>query len=220
MQSITMADATTLYSLISGIGGALIGGIAGVYGPGRIDRRRRQHERELEAERRRHERDSERQRQELDAAADSLTSIAEAITCLHAWLRLVEWSLQDLEAGRSIDITRFDEQADQALQSVTRAVNLLANSRFHAAPQTEETGGGHPLSRLLHEIAAKLRSQILEPRSDFDGRQIHALATAVQEALSLLLTAEREAITRQPSVRVRLRAEDASVQAIHLGGLR
>jgi hypothetical protein len=73
---------------------------------------------------------------------------------------------------------------------------------------------------MLHEIAANLRSQILESRSDFNGPQIHALATAVQEALSDFLTAEREAITRQPSIAVRLRVEALSAEKFRIGGIR
>ncbi len=194
-----MADATALYSLISGIGGALIGGVAGVYGPGMIDRRRRQHEWAVERERRRHELELDEQRRELDAAAGSLTAIAEASTCLHGWLRLVEWSLQDLDAGRSLDVARYDEQAEQALQAVTRAISVLSNNKFRADWRSEG-GSGRPVMRLMHEIAAELRRQIVAPRPGFDSAAILTRATDVRDVLTRFLTAERRALTGQSLV--------------------
>lgn len=190
-----MADATTLYSLISGIGGALIGGIAGVYGPGRIDKRRRLHELPLEGQR--------RQAEEQAAAREEkqriLDAIAEAIVCTQDWHRLVSWTVQGLDAGREVDVVEFDEAAEPVLQAVVRAVSLLSNNSFRPSlarvtPSIDEHGDRRrTVTFSMHQVTLDLRRQILSPQPDFDGDSISMRAAEIRRDLMAAFMTEREA---------------------------
>ncbi|MEV5880218.1 hypothetical protein AB0L75_39690 [Streptomyces sp. NPDC052101] len=191
-----MADATTLYSLISGIGGALIDGIAGVYGPGRIDKRRRLHELLLEGQR--------RQAEEQAAAREEkqrvLDAIAEAIVCTQDWHRLVSWAVQGLDAGREVDVAKFDEAAEPVLPAVVRAVSLLSNNSFRptrlvrVTPSVDEHGDRRrPVTFSMHQVRLDLRRQILAPQPGFDGDSISMRAAEIRGDLMVAFMTEREA---------------------------
>ncbi|MFE2424662.1 hypothetical protein [Streptomyces hokutonensis] len=191
-----MADGAAISSLISGIGGALIGGLAGVYGPGRIDKRRRRHESEMERIRRFHE--DERRRGEI--AAENLKTHAEASQRVQDWYRLVAWTIQDLEAGRAVDVTAYDEKAEPALQAVVKAVSLvnfdprlgsmldapLANSAPH-------TGGNRQsVTVMMNELTRELRACVLASDINFDSAGLSGSARAIRDSLVEFLSNERQ----------------------------
>ncbi|WP_406349828.1 hypothetical protein [Streptomyces sp. NBC_00658] len=193
-----MADGTALFSLISGIGGALIGGVAGVYGPGRIDSRRRRHELRLDVERRR--RDDGHRRG--DVAAESLAAQAEASVRVQEWCRLVAWTVQDLEANRAVDAAKFDERADEALQAVVRAVSLVnrdprlnSSYTYAASRQALRGAGASSASVRMHDVTQELRGHVLTSSSSFDGARFTVRAKDIRDSLLDFLLAERGLIT-------------------------
>ncbi|MFF7044937.1 hypothetical protein [Streptomyces massasporeus] len=195
-----MVDATALFSLASGIGGALIGGIAGVYGPGRIDKRRRQHELELERSRRwledQRRRQEAQEKQEATAREEKgkvLEAIQESIACIQNWHRRVEFALLDLKANREIDIAKFDEMAEETLQAVVRAVSLLGTDgdrpSNEAAISTDER---RPATFTMQDLTLEVRRQIVSPSDSFNGLDISVRAKALRDDLMKALCKERE----------------------------
>ncbi|MGA5451876.1 hypothetical protein ACPCVO_35105 [Streptomyces umbrinus] len=184
-----MADATALYSLISGIGGALIGGIAGVYGPALIDKRRREHEGMV------HKQAASREEKEK-----ALATIADATGALQDWHRLITRTLQDLEAGRQVDVGAFDESADSVMRSVVQAISLVGSRSFRSARRSGDTHSQpddgdqrRPVTLAMQQVTFDLRRQLLVPQPGFD---IHgsftASASGIRNDLMKVFIAERE----------------------------
>lgn len=187
-------DGTALFSLISGIGGGLVGGVAGVYGPGRIDSRRRRHEVRLDAERRRREDGLRRG----DVAVESLAAQAAASVCVQDWCRLITWTVQDLEAGAAVDVATFDERADEALKAVVKAVSLvnrdprLTSSGAYAARRQMRCGAGASSASVrMHDVTQELRGHVLASSSAFDMARITARAKDIRDSLLDFLLVER-----------------------------
>lgn len=143
-----MADPTAVYSLISGIGGALVGGFAGAYGPVLIDKRR--------------------------GTEKGLAAVADATVAVQEWHRLITWTLQDLQTGRQVDITAFSEAAESVMRSVVETISLssgsLRSKRWRGRTQYSIDDGGRrsPVTLAMHQATFDLRHQLLAPDSDFN----------------------------------------------------
>ncbi|MFI0775565.1 hypothetical protein [Streptomyces sp. NPDC021212] len=94
-----MADASAIYALISGLGGAAIGAGSTVYVS------TRQFRREIS------ERDKERGRLQAQEEIVRLTSMRFAG---RAWLDVVLRAKQNLEAGVAVDLDKFDQEVKEA----------------------------------------------------------------------------------------------------------
>ncbi|MFG2525413.1 hypothetical protein [Streptomyces sp. NPDC048527] len=239
-----MADMTAILSLVSGLGGALAGAVAGVYGPRSIDKRRRAHEWALEQQRlevaertrvaeaqererlaaaevqqrEREEAAAERMREREEAAAErvrawrareeaeerqrlaveaesekALNAIVEATVLIQDWQRRITWALQNISAGRSVDLARFDGGTEQSLRSVVRAVSLLSNRPFMTAPRIDSGEARLPVTSVMQQVTAALRAQIVAPRDDFDAAAMDATATQIRDDLMQTFSMERSA---------------------------
>ncbi|WP_189930403.1 hypothetical protein [Streptomyces sulfonofaciens] len=200
-----MADVAALYSLISGIGGALIGGVAAVYGPGRIDGRRRAHELRIESERRRSEAeareraaDAEERQVHAENKQRVLKAIADATVALQDWHRLVTRTLQDLEAGRVVDVDLFDEAAEPVMHSVVQAISLAGNESFrsvgwsHTSGAAEDGDRGRPVTLAMQQVTLGLRRHLLAPQTGFDALDgISARVDAIRDDLMNAFEKER-----------------------------
>ncbi|MFB8273628.1 hypothetical protein ACFC96_44660 [Streptomyces sp. NPDC055955] len=220
---------TAILSVASGLGGALIGAVAGVYGPRSIDSRRRQHEwalerqrlqdvqtaREAEARLAERARETEARVRVLTAMREekekALAAIAEATVCVQDWHRLVEWTLQDVSAGRGVDAAKFDETAERTLQAVVRAVSVLSNNAFMSDPVVRGRQAPRPVTLTMQELTVELRSQVVAPRDDFDGSRMFRYATEIREDLMKLFISERSMRTDQPPFRVGVHTAAISV---------
>ncbi|MFI0712307.1 hypothetical protein ACH4SK_16980 [Streptomyces inhibens] len=89
-----MADASTVYGAVGAIEGALIGAAAAVFGPLLVQRDSSRQEKESETRRR---------------AGEELERIIQIRSTGRAWQDTLEHAVQDLTAGRPVDIDRFDE---------------------------------------------------------------------------------------------------------------
>jgi hypothetical protein len=211
-----MADLTALYSLVSGIGGALIGGVAGVYGPGRIDKRRREHELVIESQRRQSEAEAQarasvaeerrlraeeevrKERAELEEKQKVLAAIAQATVALQDWHRLITWALQDLDAGREFDAARFDESAESVMHSVVEAVSLVSNESFRSMAESRYRRGARgnrdvpkPVTVEMHRVTQELRQQLLVQHPDFAASQIRSASNEIRDDLMKVFMRER-----------------------------
>ncbi|MFD8079419.1 hypothetical protein ACFV3E_43165 [Streptomyces sp. NPDC059718] len=166
-----MVDTTVLFSTISGLGGAVLGAIGGVYGPVLLERRR----------------DSTQQ------SGDAHVTVAKARQAGHAWLRLVHRVVQDLQAGKTVDIVAFDEATESAMETVTAAVTDLARPgvELRRVPAATTDGSGSAMTRMW-ETVRQLREIILG-LSDTSGlADIEAEARYAREELGYLLQSEIE----------------------------
>lgn len=211
---------TAILSTASGLGGALIGAVAGVYGPRSIDRRRRQHEWELERQRlqdaqtareaearereltARRASEAEARERELTAKREenekALAAIAEATVCVQDWHRLVHWALQDVSAGRGVDAAKFDETAERTLQAVVRAVSMLSNNAFMSDPVVRGRRAPRPVTLAMQDLTAELRLQVVAPHDDFDDSHMIMYATEIREYLMNVFISERSLRSGQP----------------------
>ncbi|MFJ2402476.1 hypothetical protein ACIOUE_14355 [Streptomyces xanthochromogenes] len=219
-----MADATALFSLISGISGALIGGVAGIYGPSKIDERRRRHEQELDAMRRQHDLEIARLRSDQAAVEadwqirrdrmlreiegrqkennDTLAAITEAQICLREWLRVTEWTLQDLDSGRPVDVTRHDEQVQHVIRSLHAAIAAVSASprvASRAAAHGAPPASTKTLGELLLQLTTDVRRQIVAPQPEFRSVQIRSRIDEIRKPLELFLREGSERITGRPA---------------------
>ncbi|WP_316745891.1 hypothetical protein [Streptomyces sp. MK7] len=89
-----MADMGAVYGAVGAVGGALIGAGAAVLGPLLVQRGSSREQKEAEARRR---------------AGEEVERIIQIRSTGRAWQDTLERTVQDLEAGRPVDIERFDE---------------------------------------------------------------------------------------------------------------
>ncbi|MET9451821.1 hypothetical protein [Streptomyces cinerochromogenes] len=89
-----MTDMGAVYGAVGAVGGALIGAGAAVWGPLLVQRGSSREQKEAEARRR---------------AGEEVERIVQIRSTGRAWQDTLERTVQDLEAGRPVDIDRFDE---------------------------------------------------------------------------------------------------------------
>ncbi|MEV4998554.1 hypothetical protein [Streptomyces niveus] len=99
-----MVDMTAVFSLVSGLGGAAVGAVAAVYGPALVERRRQRH-------------------QVDDRSHDT---VANARSAAHTWQRMASRRIQELRAGRPVELAAFDQETEAAMDAVTKAITDLA----------------------------------------------------------------------------------------------
>ncbi|MFJ9845844.1 hypothetical protein ACIRYZ_36460 [Kitasatospora sp. NPDC101155] len=175
-----MVDATIVFSMISGLGGAALGTIAAVYGPVSLERRR----------------DNTQQ------SSDAHTTVAKARQAGHTWLRVVNRTVQDLRAGRAVDIADFDRATEATMDAVTVAVTDLARPGVELSRAL--SGGVErdaPIIAGMWEITRQLRGVVLG-LSTSDLGDIECQAQNTRDALGRLLQNEIEARTGHPLPRL------------------
>ncbi|MFD7206611.1 hypothetical protein [Streptomyces sp. NPDC059893] len=172
-----MADATAVFSMISGLGGAALGALAGVYGPVLLERR--QHS--------------------TQQSSDAHTTVATARQAGHAWLRAVHRTVQDLQAGRAVDIPDFDQITEAAMETVTAAITELARPsvELHRVPSGAADLTGPVIARMW-EITRQLRKVVLALADASWLDDIEAQAQKTRDALGHLLQSEIEVRTGHP----------------------
>ncbi|MGV9565030.1 hypothetical protein [Streptomyces sp. NPDC003480] len=89
-----MADSSAVYGAVGAIGGALIGAGAAVFGPLLVQRGSSRQQKEAEVRNR---------------ASEEIERIIQIRSTGRAWQDTLERTVQDLEAGRRVDVDRFDE---------------------------------------------------------------------------------------------------------------
>ncbi|MFE2738644.1 hypothetical protein [Streptomyces sp. NPDC059349] len=172
-----MADATAVFSMISGLGEAALGALAGVYGPVLLERR--QHS--------------------TQQSGDAHTTVATARQAGHAWLRAVHRAVQDLQAGRAVDIADFDQVTEATMKTVTAAVTELARPsvELHRVPSGAADLTGPVIARMW-EITRQLRKVVLALADASWLDDIEAQAQKTRDALGYVLQREIEARIGRP----------------------
>jgi hypothetical protein len=172
-----VVDATAVFSMISGLGGAALGALAGVYGPVLLERRRHT----------------------TQQSSDAHTTVAAARQAGHAWLRTIHRAIQDLQAGRAVDVAAFDQATEAAMEMVTVAVTDLARPsvELHRVPSSTPDLSGPVIGRMW-EITRQLRKVVLGLADASWLDAIEAQAQKTRDALGYLLQSEIEARIGQP----------------------
>ncbi|KAB7832518.1 hypothetical protein, partial [Streptomyces mobaraensis] len=104
-----MADSEALYGLLGAVGGALVAGVASVYGPLRVHRRQSQ------------QRAEEERAGRLDAQVNRLITPPAS----RAWLDVLERTQQDLQIGQPLNIAEFDRSINEITQQTNAAGHAL-----------------------------------------------------------------------------------------------
>ncbi|MER8083855.1 hypothetical protein ABTZ57_01500 [Streptomyces sp. NPDC094048] len=170
-------DATALISIISGFGGAVVGAAAGVYGPVLLERRRHS----------------------TQQGTDAHTAVAAARKASHSWLRVVQRAVQDLQAGRTIDVGDFDQATESVMSAVTAAVADLARPgvEFHRVSSGLAGWSGSAISGMW-ELTRQLREVAVGLADVSELNRIESQALNVRATLGHLLQGEIEARTGHP----------------------
>lgn len=125
---------------------------------------------------------------------------------LQAWARLLDWSIQDLRAGRDVDAADFDPEANECLHAVMRAVSMLnGDKRRRTPPVFGEGVNFEPVTLVMHQLVLNVRSQIVAPSSEFNGDDIGTRVAEVRDALLDYLILEQEGLVGQPTPRIGVR---------------
>ncbi|MBC3844635.1 hypothetical protein GXW82_44005 [Streptacidiphilus sp. 4-A2] len=132
--AMAMADSGALMGLIGAIGGALIGGAAGVYGPLLL---RRREARELEAERAAERLASAVERAQEEASA-RIVSLSAARVTTRLWFDFLVQTVNRASAGEQIDILAFHAEqrrlAEEATGFCYDIARLRMADRWHGDP--------------------------------------------------------------------------------------
>jgi len=172
-----VVDATAVFSMISGLGGAALGALAGVYGPALLERRRHS----------------------TQQSNDAHTTVATARQAAHAWLRAVDRAIQNLQAGRTVDIADFDQATEAAMETVTAAVADLARPgvELYRVPSGTADMRGPAITRMW-DITSQLRKVVMGLADAHWLDVIEDQARKTRDALGHLLQSEIEARTGYP----------------------
>ncbi|RPF32861.1 hypothetical protein [Streptomyces sp. TLI_185] len=186
-----MADPTAFYSVISGIGGALIGGVAGVYGPVRIDKRRREHELHIENLRREFEIQAQARAADLEARRlrDEANAREQAIEAERRRLRAEEDARKKAASQEESEkVLAAIADATVALQDwhrlIARTLQDLAAEREVNVAEFDESA--EPVMHSVAEAISLVSNRSFrsvrqnghtgDPSGDADGRQPVTLA--------------------------------------------
>ncbi|MFF5537217.1 hypothetical protein ACFY71_32930 [Streptomyces cinerochromogenes] len=164
-----------VYGAVGAVGGALIGAGAAVLGPLLVQRGSSREQKEAEARRR---------------AGEQVERIVQIRSTGRAWQDTLERTVQDLEAGRPVDIDRFDETIGGLEREAAAAAYAAAVDGMWVGlgPAEEDYSPGLVLE-LLSAGTGQVRAAILRLQSgdigDDERREVCAgLADAVASARS------------------------------------
>ncbi|MFD8233698.1 hypothetical protein ACFV20_17700 [Streptomyces sp. NPDC059696] len=179
-----MTDASTVVPLVTGLGGAVIGAAAAVWVPMR--------------QRRHQSRDEERAFHER-LLREEISRLTQLRTTGRAWFDVLLRAHQSLEAGRAVDLDRFDDELTKTSQGAATVGYQPPGPA--TAPSREVQDLSAQIFEQLQDLSWDLRSHIIhspapgESTPDFTGRITHI--KDLRAALNVKLLERIEHLSRQ-----------------------
>ncbi|MGP8296481.1 hypothetical protein ACTPOK_00590 [Streptomyces inhibens] len=173
------------------IGGALIGAAAAVFGPLLVQRGSSRQEKESETRRR---------------AGEEVERIIQIRTTGRAWRDTLERAVQDLAAGRPVDIDRFDETITALEREAAAAAYAVAVDGVWVGlgPASQGYSPGAVLELLAagtgHVLAEVMRLQNAEVSADARREACAELANAVASAKAARAQLNARSVERIESI--------------------